>query len=258
MKRLTNLKILIAIPSYNRFTNLRTIEMFEDATVFVPPDQIAKYKENYPDVKFVEYTLPEGNIARKKNFIIEYARKNDYDTIFFIDDDYNALYANGSGDARKITDKDIIYQTIETHAVCAYDLDKTIFTFHNISDIKRYAKHSPMSFFSTFKRGNFGMNLKTTNQLHFDERFILNEDVGLGLQSLLYDRVIYSDNRFGFKLANVMGDKGGLANSRGSEKELVFKELLISKWGERLIKEDGNSWAKRLSKYSVTVNNPFR
>jgi len=257
MKTLTNLKILIAIPSFNRFSNLRTIEMFPYAKVFVPPDQIERYRQNYPEVSFVEYTLPEANIARKKNFILDYAEKENYDGVFFIDDDYNALYCNGSGDTRKHPDLDFIYQTIETHLVLAMDLGVSLFTFHNIPDIKRYAKHSPFTFFTTFKRGNFGINLRAKHKLRFDERFILNEDVDLGLQAILNDRIIISDNRFGFKLSNLMGDVGGLANTRGSEKEIVFKELLVSKWGESLIKEDGKSWAKRLSGYTISVINPF-
>lgn len=252
---LTNLKILVAIPSYKRASDVVTAKLFASPKIFVPPDQADEYrKHNNPD-SIVEYPLPEGNLARKKNWILDYAKSLKYDVVFFIDDDYEMLYCNGSGMSRKISDPDAIYQVIESHAILARDAKSPLFTFHNIPDIRRYAKHSPISLFTTFKRGNFGVWLDS--KLRFDERFVIHEDIDIGLQALMEYRIILSDNRYAFALANEMGATGGLAGVRTSEKQRLAVEALRSKWGAELLKDKGRSWAERLKNYTVSVVNPF-
>lgn len=253
-ERLTTLKLLIAIPSYKRAGEVTASEMFDDYRIFVPPDQADDYRAHHPKKFVVEYPLPEGNIPRKKNWMMKWARENKYEVIFFLDDDYKSMNCNGSGDSVKIIDKDHIIQVIESHAILARDANAPLFTFHNITDIRRYKKNKPFTLFTTFKRGNYGIWLDST--LKFDDRFQLNEDVDLGLQALLSYRKILSDYRYSFAMKNVMGAKGGLSNFRNGEREKQFLELLRSKWGKH-IAEKGRSWAERLSNYTVSTENPF-
>lgn len=255
-KNLTKIKILVAIPTFNRADSVSTLSIFPDGHLIVHSSQIDDYKQFYPQANIIEYTKPEGNIPRKKNFVLDKAKEMGYDAVFFIDDDYDMLYFNGSGKTKKITDPAHIYQVIESHAVLARDLNAPLFTFHNIPDIRRYAKNKPFTFFTTFKRGNFGVLVDS--KLRFDERFVLNEDVDIGLQALLHYRKILSDDRYAFKLKKVMGSAGGLANFRNGEREREYLELLKQKWGYDRFKDNGRVWAKRLSNYSVSVVNPFK
>jgi len=256
---LTKLKILIAIPTYGRAGDVTSHEMFTDPVLVVHTSQLADYQKAYPNVQILEYTKPEGNIPRKKNFVLDWATEQKYDVVFFIDDDYHRFNGNGSGIPTTFDDPVDIYHAIETHAQLAIDAGTALFTFHNIPDIRRYAKNKPFELFTTFKRGNFGVILSTVNKkfaLRFDERFILNEDIDLGLQALHDYRMILSDSRYAFQLKNKMGAKGGLAAVRHSDREKEYHDLLQRKWGA-LIDDGGRSWAKRLTNYTVKVLNPF-
>jgi hypothetical protein len=233
--------------------------MFDDPMLVVHTSEVEAYKQHHPTTKILEYTKPEGNIPRKKNFILDWAIEKKYDVVFFIDDDYMRFNSNGSGIPTTFTDPAVIYHVIETHAQMAIDIGTPLFTFHNIPDIRRYAKNKPFELFTTFKRGNFRIVLpkkKNDLALRFDERFILNEDVDLGLQALGEYRVIFSDSRFSFQLSNKMGAKGGLASVRHSEKQIEYHKLLQKKWGN-LVADGGRSWAKRLTEYTIKVINPF-
>lgn len=256
MKKLTKLKILIAIPSFGRPENVVSHHLFKEPVIFVHTSQIDQYKASIQDCRIEEYPLEEGNIARKKNYIIDWAKKNKYDVVYFIDDDYGSFIRLVNGTTERVDDVEYIYNVIERLAVMAMDMNSPLFAVHNVPDVRRYQRNKPFLLFSSFKRGNFGIALKQS-KLRFDERFVLNEDIDIGLQAILNYRVTLIDNRFGFLLKAKMGAKGGLANVRTTNRETEYFQKLVNKWGRDRV-TTGKSLAKRLANVSVSVVNPFK
>lgn len=251
---LTDLKILIAVPTYKRAGDVSTLEMFdeEDVVLFVDSQELKEYKKAYPRTKIVEYIGSQG-LTPKLNFVLKYARKHKYDCIFKIDDDFQELAYFAEGHTQRISDKERIYQVIERMALMAQDANTPLFVTLGIPDIRKYKRSEPFSLFSTLKIGAYG--LFVNNDLNYDERFIMKQDIDMCLQVLLNYRFFINENRYSFYYKPTMGNKGGCASYRTREKEVKMMELLKAKWGEQAFT---NATSDRVSVYTLNIQNPFK
>lgn len=250
----TKLKILIAIPTYKRAGNVTTLNLFErdDAVLFVDTAELDAYKEAYPKAKIVEYTGSAG-LTPKLNFILAYARKKNYDAIFKIDDDFEAMCCYSEGFMDRITDPARVYQVIERMAVMARDANTPLFVTAPFADIRRYKRSEPFSLFGTLKIGAYGLLID--NNLSFDERFVMKQDIDMCLRVLLEYRFFIIENRYSFYFKPTMGNKGGVASYRTREKENLMMKLLRGKWGSTAF---ANGTSDRASIYTLNINNPFK
>lgn len=252
---ITKLKILIAIPTYKRAGIVTTIDLFEkeDSIMFVDSLELKQYKNSYPSYNIVEYKGSQG-LTPKLNFILSYARKNGYDAIWKIDDDFTQLGYFGEGYSEpRITDKKRIYQVIERMAVMAKDIKSPLFVTAPLADIRRYSRNLPFSLFCTLKIGAYGLLID--NDLNFDERLVMKQDIDMCLQVLLNYRKLIVENRYSFYYKATMGSKGGVASYRTKEKETKMMDILRKKWGDNAF---ANSTSDKLSIYTLNIQNPFK
>lgn len=250
----TNLKILIAIPTYKRSGNVPTLALFdpEDAHLFVDTGELDLYRKEHPNAKIVEYKGDKG-LTPKLNAILDYARKNGYDAIWKIDDDFEGMAYFADGYTQRILEPARIYQVIERMAVMAKDSGSPLFVTLGIPDIRKYKRSEPFSLFSTLKIGAYG--LLVDNDLRFDERMVMKQDIDMCLQVLLNHRFFIQENRYSFYYRPTMNNKGGVASYRTRDKEMKMMELLRKKWGDTAF---NNPNSERVSIYTLNVANPFK
>lgn len=202
--------------------------------------------------KIVEYQGSQG-LTPKLNFILDYARKNKYDAVWKIDDDFEAMAFFADGYTQRIKDKQKIYQVIERMTVMARDAGTPLFSVLGIPDIRRYRRNDPFSLFATLKIGCYGLLLD--NNLRFDERFVMKQDIDMCMQVLMTYRYVFIENRYSFYCKPTMNNKGGVASYRTREREEKMMELLKSKWG---LDAFANGKSKRASIYTLNIANPFK
>lgn len=249
--KLTKLKILIAIPTYKRVGAVTTLELFDDPVLFVDSFEVAEYKKHYRKTKIIKF---DGKgLVPKRNFILEYARKNKYDCVVQLDDDFTSMCYFAETRIKRMKKPGEIYQVIERMAVNARDAGTPMFSVADIPDPRKYSRNKPFTLFKTQKIGMYGLFLD--NDLRYDERFILQEDVDLCLQVLLKYRYVWTDARYSFYGKPVMGNKGGCVSFRNQTTELKMHELLKKKWGyDRFTKTN----SKRVQSYTMNIVNPFK
>lgn len=250
----TKLKILIAIPTYKRAGNVPTLALFDpkDAFMFVDTQELDLYRKEHPTAQIVEYKGKAG-LTPKLNAILDYARKNKYDAVFKIDDDFEGMAYFADGYTQRIVEPDRIYQVIERMAVMAKDARTPLFVTLGIPDIRKYKRSEPFSLFSTLKIGAYGLLLD--NDLRFDERMLMKQDIDMCLQVLLNYRFFIQENRYSFYYRPTMGNKGGVASYRTRDKEEQMMNILKNKWGEKMFRVGKSD---RTSIYTLNIANPFK
>jgi hypothetical protein len=252
--QITDLKILIAIPTYKRAGNVPSLALFdpEDAHLFVDTQELDLYRKEHPTAKIVEYNGTAG-LTPKLNAILDYARKNKYDAVFKMDDDFEGMAYFADGYTQRLVDPARIYQVIERMAVMARDARTPLFVTLGVPDIRKYKRSDPFSLFATLKIGAYGLLLD--NDLRFDERMLMKQDIDMCLQVLLNHRFFIQDNRYSFYYRPTMGNKGGVASYRTREKEEQMMAILRKKWGEQMF---GAGTSDRASIYTLNIANPFK
>lgn len=204
----TKLKILIAIPTYKRAGNVPTLALFDpqDAVLFVDTQELDLYKKEHPQAKIEEYRGDKG-LTPKLNAILDYAKKEKYDAVFKIDDDFEGMAYFADGFTQRLVEPERIYQVIERLAVMAKDAQTPLFVTLGVPDIRKYKRSEPFSLFSTLKIGAYGLLLD--NDLRFDERMVMKQDIDMCLQVLLHYRFFVQENRYSFYYRPTMNNRGG-------------------------------------------------
>ena len=103
-------------------------------------------------------------------------------------------------------------------------------------DYKCYREYQPFSFSSIIYGPMFGL---VRNDLRFDERLGLKEDCDYSIQVLNKYRKILRFNKYYYEAGHLI-DRGGCSKYRTKKKEADQRDLLIKKWGSKIVKFRGN------------------
>lgn len=251
---ITTLKILVAIPTYKRAGNVPTLSLFDNPVLFVDTAELEQYRAEYPNATIVEY-VGEGGLTPKLEFILDYALEQGYDAVFKIDDDFEAMGYFAEGYTDRTQDRKRIYNVLERTVVNALDAGTPLFSFLQVADIRKYKGNMPFNLFATLKLGAYGIVLLPELKVRFDRRFVMKQDIDFCLQTLMWYRLVWIENRYSFYCKPTMGTKGGVASYRTRDRELAMMELLRKKWGSEMF---GNSTSDRASIYTLNIVNPFK
>lgn len=252
LMKLSSMKILYAIPTYKRAGDITSLNLFDEPILFVDTSEMKEYEKTYPEVKIVEHKGDKG-LTPKLNTILDYARKNKYDAVWKCDDDFLGMAYFAEGYTNRTSDKVHIKEVIENICRMAQDAGTPLFMSGQVADIRKYPKQSPFNMFATLKLGAYGLLLD--NDLRFDERFILKQDIDMCMQVILNYRFVFIDERYSFYCKPTMGNKGGCASYRTREREKEVMNLLKKKWG---VEAFTNTVSKRVSVYTLNIANPFK
>ena len=93
------------------------------------------------------------------------------------------------------------------------------------------------------------------NDLHFDERFVMKQDIDMCLQVLMKYRKVFMERRYSFVCRPAMSTVGGVGSYRNQDLENKMINLLRAKWGGQMF---GKTASKRVNIYTLNIQNPFR
>lgn len=250
--KLTNYKILVAIPTYRRYDSVPSLKLFPYGVLFVSESEESKYREHYPDAEIVTHPDTIKGLTPKLNFILRYAIDKGYDGVVKVDDDFKQGVCLTP--FRSVIDNDEIYQVLESLMVMCHDSGTNLFTFNQTADIRRYEQHYPIKLFSSVRIGIYGVLLKDREPQWFDERFILKQDMDYAFQTVYKYRHMLVDYRYSFVYEKTFENVGGCSTYRNTKTEESSIDNLRRKWGSKYFKGSGR---KRLSDLTVSVMNPM-
>lgn len=250
MNKLTELKILVAIPSHLRAKNVSSLNLFPYGILFVADSQVEEYKQWNPDATIISHPDTVIGLTPKLNWIIQYAKDQKYDVLVKVDDDFKVCMSLQDG--REVLDEEEMYQLLESWSQMAIDSGSNLFTTMETADVRKYESAKPFSLFSGIRIGFYGIILK--HDQWFDERMVLKQDIDFALQSAYNFRHMWVDRRYSFIYKDTMGTSGGCADYRNSETEMKSIDTLKKKWGSYLFSESKNA---RVGKMTIGVRNPL-
>lgn len=226
-------EIKICYPSYRRADRILTLGCIPSALGFVHEFEIRKYREENPKAQFV--SVPDdlqGNVARVRNFILDYWKKKKI-VLCCVDDDFKSVGYWEDGEAQ-IMDEDEIYNFIRKYSIVAMDLGLPLWGVQVNDDPQAYRTYMPFSF-KRYVSASFSVFIDCP--LRYDEDFPLKEDYDLAIMTLNLYRRILRVNRAFYSSEHQL-NPGGCATYRniGQERKQVL--LLRKKWGSEIVHLD--------------------
>lgn len=230
------MNIKYVIPSYKRPSGINTIKYVRKSAVFVSNEEIELYRENNPEATFIP--MPSDKQGHGKgvalNWVLDYAWDKDTDAVVVLDDDIEYLNIwRMDGNHIKV-DEQGFYEIIENMVLLAKEFGCGMFGFSPSEDRLR---HNPAEPFHLHKIAGGGvLGFVQNDGIRFDERFLVNEDIDIQLQSLKrYHKLLMADRYF--PKLNQWTKSGGcqVIRTEGRETDKKYREILANKWGHDVI-----------------------
>lgn len=218
----------ILVPSYKRAGHASTMVMLPSAQIVVPESQYDEYYRWYSDRVIAIPDEKDGNIAKKRNAILELV--DDGELFWMVDDDLLKVEAIKHG---LVEDPE---QLLEAHFDLMQSHGANFGGFSIYQDPVKYAEYAPFS----LTKPSYGIICtRKVNGVSYDEDLGRFEDVDYFLKLLHKGSKVLRDNRHYFHFQcnkDIKSDQQGGID--GSEKDYQASlDKLIKRWG-KLIKVD--------------------
>lgn len=237
---LKDLGIKIVILSRSRYDIMTTQNLVPDwVEVVVPESQKDIYAKHISN-KLI--TTPDNvkGLGMLRNWCLDNFKE---ETIIMLDDDIINCYCLTEKKARKMT-KDKVIEILINTAIMAKDAGCGVFGFTQ-TDIRKYNGTEPFRL-CTWVGGVIGVIGKS---LRFrNDKFKV--DIDFCLQNLLFNRIVWCDNRYYF-IQYRDNNKGGNSEFRNSQDYEKSTQSLKDKWGDYIKIKKGKG-----SQISIKLNVP--
>jgi hypothetical protein len=208
------------IPTKGRL-NTKTYQLFEEVGIkvfhFIEPQEIDKYK--VPN----KVSILENNkgIGYVRNFMLNYARQNNYDWVLFCDDDVTSF---GIYNGKTVKKNASIWNDILTKA------KQLPFELIGINYIQ-HAWHEKTSY-SINKKFAEVCVLMNVSKINWNYRpeFNLKEDRDFALQTIKNGNGILRFNHYWFSCPDVGSNIGGLQNEYKAKKDEESAKKMCYEW----------------------------
>ena len=225
--------ISIITPSYKRAGNVKAINLFGDKLIIACHEfEVNEYQKAYPDNEIM--ILPDNtrkNMGKVRNYIYKNC-KTKY--LLMIDDDVEKIGYVEKGKQIPMN-LERIYRFLENGYRMCEELGTCLWGINLQSDPKFYREYSPFSFLTPVL-GPFSAHI-IDKDLSYDERLGLNEDYDFALQVLRKYHKILRFNKYHY-IAGHLTAKGGCGAYRILDEEKRQAEIMIKKWGNKVVKYD--------------------
>lgn len=258
------LKIKYCIPSYHRAKTIKTIEYVEDAKVYVSPEDYGEYVKYNPKYKENIVKCPEGiqgtpdgkGKIKTMNWILDTEMEDDNTCIIFLDDDITCLMRKNRTIKDEPISKEEYHEMTENYCLLAREWGCGIWSYNVNGDPLAYKEYLPF-FLHAYLDGTH-LAFVRKNDLRFDERFSVKEDVDMVLQQIQRYHKALRINRYYYKVKGFSG-VGGVQEFRTIEKEKEQFKLFRKKWGDVVIqnKPRGKKSAMRGYNGAVKIRIPI-
>jgi hypothetical protein len=242
------MRITVNIPSLKRPNGVRTLKYVPSAQVWVCETEVESYKKGNPGA--VIRALPpavRGNIARVRNYILDSEDQAGVDAVCMIDDDFGGIQYFEKRKRRRLVSEDVI-PWIEQTTALAEEWGVKLWGINCNNDGQSYREYTPFSTLS-YISATFCVHIRS--DLRYDERLPLKEDYDLILQHLNKYRGVLRLNKFYFSAKQAGsggGQPGGCAEYRNMKREQEQFDLLVKKWGGKIVKQDQAERSHQMTK----------
>ena len=228
------MKYQVFIISYKRAGAVTSDKVFRNAKIVVPESQFDEYAKYQYKNGCELLPIPDsgdGNIVKKRNYIMDHFSDMCEGNMAIVDDDYDHIGMTEKGKQIKLNLDQVDRLLMNGFQMCR-DLGTVMWGLNVQSDPKFYREYSPFSFLAPCL-GPF--QAFCGNPLRYDERVYLKEDYDMSLQVLQKYHKVLRFNKFYYKV-NHFDKPGGVVSYRTKQKEIDQLELMVKKWGKRVVK----------------------
>lgn len=216
-------RIHVAIRSYNRAGQVRTLSVVPFAWVWVPESQGEAYRAHYGDRVITIPDELDGNPARKCNAILDRAPS---DWVLLLDDDISAIGYWEAGQVIEMRPNELEDMIIH-HFYLAADLGVTLWGINTTNDGRVYDTYRPFNLLAPIL-GPFHGHLPSV--VRYDETVWTKDDYDFWLQTILVYRMTLRANKY-FYVTDHGTLKGGIVSIRTRELEEAGIRRMKEKWG---------------------------
>jgi len=219
----------IYIASYNRADLVRTYEYLGCGKIVVPKSQEKQYKEKYGDAVMAIDDKLDGSAAKKRNAILDIIQKDQKDGYgWIIDDDLVKIKRKKEG--RDLI-RDEAIESLERLYIMAKDAEIKYGGFDYSTDNIKLKDYQP---FSLTKIMFGGVLVNAKDEIRYDERFRINEDVEFWVQKLNKNRMILKDNQYAMIFNGVDGGAESVIGYNQNDRR-HYANKINNKWGKKLM-----------------------
>jgi len=226
---------MILSPSYKRAGICSTHKIIPGVTYCVHAFEANEYRNAGLEVEEIPDKV-RGNIARVRNWMLEYSEKKKEKRVLMVDDDLVGLIWWEKND-RKDMDPEWAEEFIENGFNMAEGFGAKLWGMNVTTDKGSYREYTPFSMKSYISASFSGHLLPT---IRYDERFSLKEDYDFTIQILQERRRILRFNMVYYNARHI-NTQGGCADYRLQDREKDQLKLLQEKWGSKIVKFDTKS-----------------
>jgi len=208
--------------------------------------------ESYIDAGYQILAAPDaaqGNLCRIRNWILD---NSPTDRILLLDDDLAALGFWEGTELRRMN-ADEAMEFLEAHFDLAESWGARFWGLNCIQDKGSYREYTPFS--TTNYIGGPFQAFTDAKAFRYDEGLPLKEDYDMTLQAAAADRIVLRVN-YAHYWAKQHTNKGGCATYRTMEREREQFDLLVRKWGSKIVRRDGGESQVRRKKEQGYDLNP--
>tara|TARA_R110000823_G_scaffold289265_2_gene407665 strand:- start:634 stop:1239 length:606 start_codon:yes stop_codon:yes gene_type:complete len=175
----------------------------------------------------------DGNIAVKRNAILDMAAADGVEWLLMVDDDYQYVGKITNQNPRWLNN-DEIETLIAEGCQMADELQTGMWGLNVQIDPKFYREYSPFSL-TTPILGPW--QAVKVSELRYDEKISLKEDYDFWLQSIRKYRKTLRFQSYHY-MVNHINKSGGVVSYRTKQREEEHNQMLQEKWGRRVVKYD--------------------
>ncbi len=208
------------IPTKGRL-NTKTYKLFEDVGIkvlhFIEPKEIEKY-EVPNKVSILEN---DKGIGYVRNFMLNYARQNDYEWVLICDDDVKFFGVYNGKTVKK--DASIWFDILEKAKQLPFELVGINYTQHAWHEKTKYSVNKKFAEVCVL------MNVPKI-KWDYRSKFNLKEDRDFALQTIKNGNGILRFNHYWFSCPNVGSNKGGLQDQYQAKKDEESAKKMLREW----------------------------
>lgn len=229
------MRISVNIPSYKR-PFVESLKYVPSAKVWVDEGEYDSYVEQNRDAEIIACPAGvQGNLCRVRNYILDTEFGNGYDVVLIIDDDLKELFYYEAGHNRYRLESSDFVPFLEKYSLVCMDWGAHFWGVNNTTDKKAYREYTPFSTLS-YICGPFQCFVNDGG-LRYDEKLPLKEDYDMTLQQIHKHGRVFRVNKY-FLSVRQSEQAGGCATYRNIKREKEQFDLLVKKWGSKVVRRD--------------------
>jgi len=221
----------IYIPSKGRVGKVTSHKLFKDSIIVCPKAEVDGYKKHHKNVMGVPDNIK--GITKTRNWIL-----NNIDDEWHIqvDDDAKSFHTYEKGKLKTFIDPDRIHNILDNQFHLCDGWGLKVWGLSLAADYKFYREFAPFSTQSVIGANIIGI---IKNPLRFDERLKVKEDYDYSMQHIAEYGGALRCMKYGIDVVHLT-NAGGCVAYRTKEVELDAYDVLLRKWGNKIVKMQNN------------------